>query len=40
MVSRLRCFRGSYRRHAVQRFHVNKEEPSGSSKSEILIGAG
>ena len=33
MASILRCFRGSYRRHAGQRFHVNKGEPSGSSES-------
>ena len=28
----LRCFRGSYRQHAIKRFHVNKGGPSGSSE--------
>jgi hypothetical protein len=32
MASTLRCFRGSYRQHAIKRFHVNKGEPSGSSE--------
>ena len=31
MASVLRCFRGSYRRHATKGFHGNKGDPSGSS---------
>jgi hypothetical protein len=33
MVSVLGCFRGSYRWHAVEGFHVNKGDPSGSGVS-------
>jgi hypothetical protein len=33
VASVLSCFRGSYRRHAIQGFYGNKGEPSGSSVS-------